>query len=178
MSKILLGIKGVVTLGLATMTALWGWFGWLVALWILLLFLDWVTGTWKAKAKGTWSSQVAREGAWHKRGAMATVLMSFLLDMVLGQIINQLPVTMPFTYTVALCPLVIMWYVLTEAGSIVENAGELGAPVPKWLRKGIAAFRDKVDDQMNAQVDAQVDAKEGGHEGLPEVEDTEDGDNG
>lgn len=164
MSKILLGIKGVVTLGLATMTALWGWFGWLVALWILLLFLDWVTGTWKAKAKGTWSSQVAREGAWHKRGAMATVLMSFLLDMVLGQIINQLPVTMPFTYTVALCPLVIMWYVLTEAGSIVENAGELGAPVPKWLRKGIAAFRDKVDDQMNAQVDAQVDAHEGDQE--------------
>lgn len=146
MEERLNGFKVAVATLAAALTAFWGWFGWLVVLWILLLGLDWATGTWKARKTGMWSSQVARDGAWHKLGSIVAVLVSWLLDLVLGLTINNLPVTMPFTYTVALCPLVIVWYVLTEAGSIIENVGELGAPVPEWLRKGIAAFRDKVDD--------------------------------
>lgn len=161
MSKILLGIKGAFTLCFAALSAFWGWFGWLAVVWILLLGLDWATGTWKAKAKGTWSSQVSREGAWHKRGAIVAVLTSGLLDLVLGQIINQMPVTLPFTYTVMLCPLVIAWYVLTEAGSIIENVGELGAPVPEWLRNMIASLKDKVDDIGNDQVDNSNNGQEG-----------------
>ena len=52
---------------------------------------------------------------------------------------------LPFTYTVLLCPLVVIWYILTEAGSIIENAGALGAPIPAWLTKMIAALESKVD---------------------------------
>ena len=45
--------------------------------------------------------------------------------------------------------MVIIWYILTEAGSIVENAGALGAPLPAWLRRIVASLRDKVDDEMD-----------------------------
>ena len=48
-----------------------------------------------------------------------------------------------------LCPLVVIWYILTEAGSIIENAGALGAPVPGWLSKMIAALEQKVEDTGN-----------------------------
>ena len=52
---------------------------------------------------------------------------------------------LPFEYTTLLCPLVVVWYTLTELGSIVENAVALGAPVPQWLKKMLSAAKDAVD---------------------------------
>lgn len=145
-------IKATVSGIFALLTALWGWFGWLLVGWIALMGLDWLTGTLAAKKTGTWSSRIAREGAWHKTGSVSAVLVAGLLDLIIGQVLPQVVgVVMPFQYTVFLCPLVLVWYVLTEAGSIVENAGELGAPIPDWLTKAIASFRDKVDDAGGVQ---------------------------
>ncbi len=139
------GFKLAVSAILAALTAFWGWFGWLVVAWIFAMILDYITGSCAALKSGTWSSKVAREGIWHKLGAIETVLGAGLLDLVLGQLVAGVPVALPFDYTVLLCPAVIVWYIITEAGSMVENAGALGAPIPAWLRKAIAAFRDKVD---------------------------------
>ncbi len=140
-------IKAAVSAALAVLTALWGWFGWLVIGWIACMLLDVFTGMALAAKTGAWSSAKAREGLWHKAGCIAAVAAAGLLDLVVGELTAAPGLELPFTYTVFLCPMVIVWYVLTEAGSIVENAGALGAPVPGWLKKAIAAFRDKVDGQ-------------------------------
>ena len=53
-----------------------------------------------------------------------------------------------------LCPLVVVWYILTEAGSIIENAGALGAPIPAWLTKMVASLGSSVDqagDKLGGQ---------------------------
>lgn len=141
------GFKAALAAVLAALTALWGWFGWLIVAWIAFMAFDYLTGSAAAMKRGEWSSQKAREGIWHKAGCMAAVVVSGVMDLVVGQILTNLPsVTLPFTYTVFLCPLVVVWYILTEAGSIVENAGSMGAPVPEWLTKAIAALKDKVDE--------------------------------
>jgi len=44
-----------------------------------------------------------------------------------------------------LCPLAIIWYLLTELGSIIENAGKMGAPIPGFIKKALALFKDAVD---------------------------------
>ena len=116
------GFKAAVAAVLGCLTALWGWFGW------------------------KWSCKAAREGLWHKVGAMAAVLVAAILDGVLGLILDHIPaLTLPFDYTVFLTVLVLVWYILTELGSIVENAGRLGAPLPAWLSKAIAALESGVD---------------------------------
>ena len=57
---------------------------------------------------------------------MAAVLVAAILDGVLGLIVDHIPaLTLPFDYTVFLTVLVLVWYILTELGSIVENAGRL-----------------------------------------------------
>ena len=72
-----------------------------------------------------------------------------LIATILPQYVNvalALPgVVLPFEYTTLLCPLVVVWYTLTELGSIVENAVNLGAPVPQWLKKMLSAAKDAVD---------------------------------
>ena len=139
--------KAALTALCAALTALWGWFGWVVVAWIGFMLIDYATGSAAALRAGEWSSKTARDGIWHKLGSVAAVIVAAVLDTVIGHLLGNVPgVELPFTYTVLLCPLVVVWYILTEAGSIIENAGALGAPVPGWLRKMIAALEQKVDD--------------------------------
>ena len=139
-------LKGAVSAALAALTALWGWFGWLIVAWAVCMGRDVLTGMAAGAKRGDWSSAAAREGLWHKAGCVAAVTISGILDLVVGQILANLPtVELPFSYTVFLCPLVVIWYILTEVGSIVENAGAMGAPLPGWLKQAVAVLRDQVE---------------------------------
>ena len=143
--------KAALTALCAALTALWGWFGWVVVAWIGFMLIDYATGSAAALRAGEWSSKTARDGIWHKLGSVAAVIVAAVLDTVIGHLLGNVPgVELPFTYTVLLCPLVVVWYILTEAGSIIENAGALGAPIPAWLSKMIAALEQKVDDTGNS----------------------------
>jgi len=137
--------KAAVSAALGLLTALWGWFGWLVVAWIACMAMDVFTGMAASCKNGEWSSKVARAGLWHKIGCVAAVLIAGVLDLVVGQLVENVGANLPFTYAVLLCPLAVTWYILTEAGSIIENAGKLGAPIPAWLRKWVASLRDVVD---------------------------------
>lgn len=139
--------KATVSTLIAALTALWGWFGWLTVAWVAAMAMDYLSGSAAALKAGEWSSRVARDGIWHKLGEMVAVLVSGLLDLVLGVLLENVPGwEQPISYTVFLCPLVIVWYILTESGSIIENAGALGAPVPKWLAQMVARLKEQVDE--------------------------------
>lgn len=139
--------KAAVSAVVAALTALWGWFGWLVIGWIVCMAIDYATGSAAALRAGTWSSQEARDGIWHKVGCAMAVLAAGVLDLVIGLLMDNVPgIALPFEYKVFFCALVVVWYILTELGSIIENAGALGAPVPGWLKSAIAALQDRVDE--------------------------------
>lgn len=130
----------------AALTALWGWFGWLVLAWVVCMIIDYLTGSAAALRAGKWSSATARDGIWHKVGCAVAVIVAAILDMLVGTLIGHFPaIQLPFEYSVFFCPLVVVWYTLTECGSIVENAGALGAPVPGWLTRAIEALENTVD---------------------------------
>lgn len=140
--------KAALTAALGVLTALWGWFGWLLVAWIGAMALDVATGMAVALRAGQWSSRVARDGLWHKAGCVSAVTAAGVLDLVAGLLLGSLPAgSLPFEYTVLLCPLAVVWYLLTEMGSILENAGAMGAPIPGWLRKTIGELRDKLEDR-------------------------------
>lgn len=139
--------KATISAVVAALTALWGWFGWLVVGWVSCMAIDYATGSAAALRAGSWSSQEARDGIWHKVGCAMAVLASGIMDLVIGLLIDNVPgIALPFEYNVFFCALVVVWYILTELGSIIENAGALGAPVPEWLARAIAALQDRVDE--------------------------------
>lgn len=139
-------IKASIVTVFAGMSALLGWFGWLVVAFVVCMSVDWITGTMAAWKRGEWESKIGREGIWHKTGSIIAALVTLILDGVIGTIINNIPsVSLPYTYTVLLSPTVIIWYILTELGSIVENVVKMGAPVPDFLKKAIAIFKNNVD---------------------------------
>lgn len=139
-------LKAGIAAVIGTLTALWGWFGWLVVGWVALMALDYISGSAAAAKVGEWSSKAAREGIWHKMGMVIVVAVAAGVDMLVALVINNLPmVQLPIEYSGLVCPLVLVWYCLTELGSIAENAVKMGAGVPGWLVKLLAAGKSAVD---------------------------------
>ena len=128
------------------LTALWGWLGWLVAGWLICMALDYLTGSLAAAKAGSWASGKAREGIWHKCGMVVVVLVAAGADLLLSVVLANLPlVELPVQYSGLVCPVVLVWYIVTELGSMAENAAAMGAPVPKWLTRLLAMSKGAVD---------------------------------
>lgn len=161
-------IKAAVTAVITFITTLIGYAGWAVVLWLIAMVLDYITGTWAAMAHGEWSSAVARQGLWHKLGSIVAILVAGLVDIAISVVVHlDLGFDMPFDYKTLVLPLVALWYTFTEFGSIVENAEQLGAPVPVWLAKGIKVLKASVDKQGdgNRESDQPIEGCEMEHRG-------------
>lgn len=138
-------IKGAIALVVATLTAIWGWLGWAVLIWVVCVALDYASGTAAAKKAGEWSSAIARDGLWHKMGEVFAVLVAALCDIAMSVILQGSGVPIGIDLGPIITPVVLLWYIITELGSIVENAGRLGAPVPIWLQKSLKNYKAKLD---------------------------------
>lgn len=146
MEKTVNQVKAAVAGVLGLLTSLWGWFGWLMVGWIAAMALDYITGSMAAAKAGQWSSGKARDGIWHKCGMVVVVAVAAGTDLLLSLVLANLPLAeLPVQYTGLVCPVVLVWYIVTELGSMVENAVVMGAPVPKWLVKLLALSKSAVD---------------------------------
>ena len=139
-------IKAAIAAALGLLTGLWGWLGWLVVGWVACMALDYLTGSLAAARTGEWSSARARDGIWHKCGMIVVVLVAAGTDLLIEIVLTNLPVlALPIQYPGLVCPVVLVWYIVTELGSMIENAVVMGAPAPKWLVKLLALGKDAVD---------------------------------
>lgn len=71
------------------------------------------------------------------------VLVSGLADIIMATICENLH--LGFVWPGLVLPMVLAWYIITEIGSILENAISLGAKVPSWLVKLMKAGLKAVD---------------------------------
>lgn len=147
-SNIFLVIKAAIVAFAGAFSAAFGWLGWLILAWVGCMALDWISGSAAAAAKGNWSSAAARAGIWHKGGMVVVVIVAAVADCVLGMAVGHLP-ALGIDYTVLVLPVILVWYIFTELGSIAENATDMGAPVPAWLTKLLAAGKQLAESQID-----------------------------
>lgn len=133
-----LAVKAFIAAVCGAFTAAFGWLGWLVVAWVACMVLDWLSGSAAAASRGEWASAKARAGIWHKTGMIVVVLVAALTDAVLGVAMANLP-GLGLRFEGLVLPVVLVWYIFTELGSIAENAAAMGAPVPDSLLKLLAA---------------------------------------
>lgn len=140
-------IKASIISIIGALTGVWGWFGWLVIGWVICMVVDYITGSLAAAKQGEWSSAQAREGIWHKAGMIVVVIVAAGADLLIALVLVNIPaVQLPFTYSGLICPIVLVWYGVTELGSITENAVAMGAPVPGWLTKLLQVSKNAIDN--------------------------------
>lgn len=139
----LMTFKAAIAAFCTAMGAFLGWQGIMAMVWVLVMLLDYLTGSLAACKRGEWCSAVAREGLWHKAGMIVAVIVAALADVVLAVICANIHIG--FQWPVVVLPLVLAWYIVTELGSILENAVKMGAQVPEWLVKLLKASLNMVD---------------------------------
>ena len=149
--------KLALTGGIMAAISLIGWQGLLVLGWILLMLIDYISGTWAAKRQKNWSSAAARDGVMHKGGMVLVVLAAALTDLVLWAVWDK--IGFGFEWPFLTVTLILVWYCLTEVGSIMENAGKLGAPVPGWFVAALDAGIHIVD-QKGEEIIGRLEQKE------------------
>lgn len=143
-NNIFLAVKAAIVGIFGAFGAAFGWLGWLVLAWIGCMVVDYISGSSAAMKAGQWSSAKARGGIWHKAGMIVVVIVAAVADNVLSLVVASIP-GISIEYTVLLLPMVLVWYILTELGSILENAAAMGAPVPEFLIRILANAKDTVE---------------------------------
>lgn len=133
----------------SALSALLGWQGILAVVWVAAMMLDYISGTMAACKSGEWSSSVAREGIWHKSGMIIVVVVAAIADGIMAMICARIP--LGISWPTLILPLVLAWYILTESGSVLENAVKLGAAVPEWLTNLLKIGLDAVNKKGDGE---------------------------
>jgi len=144
---------------LAYVSAKLGILGPLLVILLIVMTLDYITGLLASKIEGAdhpddpaygWSSKKGAQGIIKKVGYICMITVAIVIDYIIVQVAGSLGIGVP-PATAAFALLVTVWYILNELLSIIENAGRMGAPIPDWLRKYIAALKEKIDGEGGNQ---------------------------
>ena len=132
-------IVGYCQLGFAAIGVALGWFiggldGFLYAL-IAFVVIDYLTGLLAAGVQKKLSSEVGFKGIAKKIAIFLLVGIANIIDVDVIQ------------NGTALRTAVIFFYLSNEGLSILENAGNIGLPIPEKLKTMLAQLKDKEDDQ-------------------------------
>ena len=130
-------VKTAIVAAFTAMGAFLGWKGIMLISWVACMALDYLTGTMAACREHSWSSAAARDGLWHKGGMIAVIIVAAIADWIMVVIAQYVPIGIAWPGIIL--PLVLAWYIITELGSILENAVKMGANVPGWLVKLLKA---------------------------------------
>jgi toxin secretion/phage lysis holin len=127
--------KYIVAVGGSFITYLFG--GWTALIQILLAFvvIDYITGVLAAAISGKLNSNIGLKGIAKKVFIFIIVACGHLVDNAIG--------TQNIVRDAA-----IYFYIANELLSILENAGEIGLPVPDILKKSIDTLKGKEKDSL------------------------------
>ena len=132
------GIGGIVTY-------IWGpWDALIIAL-VAMVIIDYITGVIKAAVQGKLSSAVGFRGLLKKVAIFLLVAVGVMVDRVI-------PAT-----NEAVRSAVIFFYIANEGLSTLENAGELGLPLPAALKKSLEKMQDK---EEKSDIDSDTDIEQ------------------
>ena len=109
-----------------------------------VMLLDYCSGLVKAWITGSISSRIGVIGILKKVGYLAVVATGMAVDWVVQYGLNAIGATIDVDFIFALP--VIIWLVINECISILENVAECGAPVPEFLMKAIGKIKDNVEE--------------------------------
>ncbi|MEG1811582.1 MAG: phage holin family protein [Clostridia bacterium] len=116
---------------------LWGAWDALIIVLVCVVVLDYITGVCNAGLKHELSSMIGFKGIMKKVFIFALVALGTLADRVI-------PIT-----NGALRSAVILFYIANEGLSILENAGELGLPLPGALKKALEKLKTDSGESKN-----------------------------
>lgn len=111
---------------------------------VIVMAIDYLTGMISAKRGGELNSRVGVLGIIKKVGYLALVGVGIVVDYLITSALAQVGVQTSLPNFFGL--MVIIWLIINELISILENLGEIGVPMPPFLVRTVKNLKGKVDD--------------------------------
>lgn len=142
-------IKAVVSGALAALTA---YFGLLVVPLIILFFAvmtDYITGLLKAYMTAQLNSKTGFRGIIKKLSYFVVVIVGGGADWLIEYALARTGIEYNGVFAVAI--IVIIWLIINELISILENLAVIGTPIPKFLLKLISKLKNSVEEKVESE---------------------------
>ena len=137
--------KGVVAVIVGGVTAFLGDLAIPIYVLVACNVIDYATGLMSAKARGEQiSSYKGIQGIAKKIGQWLLVLVGWLLDVLIAYAVHHVSPELSVPIVVAI--IVAVWLGFNEVISILENLGDMGVPMPPFLKKIVQNLKGKIED--------------------------------
>lgn len=126
----------------------------MICIFIAMMILDQISGMLASKKEAAdnpnntalgWSSKKWNAGIYKKIGYILAVGVAITIDYMLLKTAEYIGIQLPTQTLFGL--LAIVWFILNELLSILENAGRMGASLPDFLKNVLVVLKNKVEDK-------------------------------
>lgn len=116
-----------------------------LAVMLAVMIVDYITGMVKAWYNSELCSRIGLKGIIKKVGYLVIVGVGMVVDYLIREALHSVGVAVTVEYTVAL--IVIIWFIINELISILENVAAIGAPVPEFILKLVKRLKVSVEEK-------------------------------
>lgn len=110
---------------------------------VAVMGADYLTGMFSAKRGGGLNSRTGVLGIIKKVGYLALVGVGIVVDYLMTSALSQIGIKSGMPNLFGL--MVIIWLIINELISILENLGEIGVPMPDFLVKAVKNLKGRVE---------------------------------
>lgn len=118
---------------------------------VVVMLLDYITGMVKAWEAGELSSKIGIKGILKKLGYLVIVSVACVVDWCVRYGAESVGMEWKFEFLFA--SIVLLWLVINELISILENVSAIGAPVPAFLTKIISKLKTNTENKVGDNED-------------------------
>lgn len=124
-----------------------------IVLLMFLMIVDYISGMLASKKEAIehannkkygWSSKKSIIGIYKKIGYVLTVLVAIITDYVIYELLRKMGIE--YQVKTLFGFLVTIWFIINELLSILENAGRMGAMLPKFLKNMLSELKKDIDE--------------------------------
>ena len=115
----------------------------------VVMAVDYLTGMFSASREGKLNSRAGVIGLIKKVGYLALVGVGMVVDYLMTSALAQIGVNSGMPNLFGL--MVIIWLIINELISILENLGEIGVPMPEFLVRTVKSIKGRVDNEMSGR---------------------------
>lgn len=137
--------RGLTVTALAVVGTYFRQLGFPFILFIVVMALDYVSGIARAWYQRKLSSKAGVKGAVKKLCYMLAVAVAVVVDFVIQLAAEQTSLDLTGCFFCA--SLVLIWFILNESLSILENIASIGVPVPAFLLKLIKRLKESAESK-------------------------------
>lgn len=121
---------------------------------VLVMIMDYITGMTKAWVRGELSSRIGVQGILKKLGYFIIVAVAGVMDWLIGYGLDSVGVDYKLPFLLA--AIVMIWLIINELISILENVAAIGGPVPPFIKKLLQHLKKAVEEKTDSIDDSEA----------------------